>query len=172
VAFAKYTAKPAGYGANAMALPVAVGGIGAWIRDSDGVAAAAIDALASIGGSPAGSGTAAAPITGLKDAAATPAGVGAMVSSVKARGTIAATIRIGFQPSADDILFTLMDSAGTVDGLSLRQALRVMMAVLAGKVSGAGSNTPAFRSVNDSKTRVAAVTDASGNRTSVTVDGA
>lgn len=53
---------------------------------------------------------------------------------------------------------------------TLRQALRVILAVLAGKVSGMNSLTPVFRDINDTKNRVTASTDASGNRTSVTLD--
>jgi hypothetical protein len=47
---------------------------------------------------------------------------------------------------------------------------KLIAAVLAGKVSGAGSNAPIFRDINDTKNRVTATTDASGNRTSVTLD--
>jgi hypothetical protein len=172
IAFGNYVAKPAGYGENGMARPVKVGGLGSWVRDSASSAAAPIQGWGSVAGEPAGVGAATSPITGLKDAAALVPGVGAVVAPIIGRGTIAATIRIGANPSADDIVFALLDTAGTVDGLSMRELFRVMAAVLAGKVSGAGTNAPVFRAVDDSKDRVAATTDATGNRTSVTVDGA
>ncbi len=46
-----------------------------------------------------------------------------------------------------------------------------MNAVLAGKVSGAGTGTETFRGINDDKDRVVATTDSSGNRTAITLDG-
>lgn len=67
---------------------------------------------------------------------------------------------------------TWLDSASSVEtGVTLRDAFRLMMAVLVGKVSGGGTSTLYFRNaVADSKVRVTAVVDASSNRTSVTVD--
>lgn len=62
----------------------------------------------------------------------------------------------------------------TTDGVetnwTVRDALRVMLSVLAGKVSGAGTGTEVFRSVTDTDNRVTATVDTSGNRTSVTYD--
>jgi len=43
------------------------------------------------------------------------------------------------------------------------------VSVLAGKVSGAGTSSIAFRNLADTATVVAATTDASGNRTAVTL---
>lgn len=170
VAFGKYTSKPAGYGNHAMALPVGTGGIGAWDHGSVGAGITSIEAW----GSPSATITAAAAgsaaATALKDAAAQPAGSGTLASAMVGRGTISAAIRIGFQPSAEDVYYTLLDTPNTVDGLSIREALRVLTAVLAGKVSGASTGSPVFRSVDDVKPRVTAETDANGNRTSVTID--
>ena len=50
------------------------------------------------------------------------------------------------------------------------QAMRGIIAILLGKLSGAGTNAPAARNIADTKTVVSAVTDSSGNRTSVTLD--
>lgn len=47
--------------------------------------------------------------------------------------------------------------------------IRIMAAVLAGKVSGMDAGNPVFRSVNDAEDRVEAVTTSDGNRTSVVV---
>jgi len=57
---------------------------------------------------------------------------------------------------------------GTV---TLRQALRVVLSVLAGKVSGAPAGPLVYRDLGDTKDRVSGVVDSNGNRTSVTVDG-
>jgi len=64
----------------------------------------------------------------------------------------------------------ILDEAveGTV---TLRQALRVVLSVLAGKVSGAPTGPLVYRDLGDTKARVTGVVDVNGNRTSVTVDG-
>lgn len=73
---------------------------------------------------------------------------------------------------ADDLADALLDRADAIEtAWTLRQALRVILAALGGKVSGANTNSPTFRNATDTKNRITAVTDASGNRTSVTLDG-
>jgi hypothetical protein len=63
----------------------------------------------------------------------------------------------------------LLDLANGVEtGYTLRQALRVMAAVLCGKVSG-GPGAPVFRDMTDAANRVASTSDANGNRTAVTL---
>lgn len=64
---------------------------------------------------------------------------------------------------------TLDLSNGVETGFTLRQALRLIAAVLLGKVSSATS-TPKFRDVNDTKDRVTSTVDVEGNRVSVTLD--
>ena len=54
--------------------------------------------------------------------------------------------------------------------VTLRSALRLMSSVLLGKASGMATTTAVFRDVADSKDRVTATVDASGNRTVVTLD--
>jgi hypothetical protein len=56
---------------------------------------------------------------------------------------------------------------GVEAGKTIRQTLQIMAAILAGKVSGAGSGTETFRSLDDSADRVVVTADASGNRTAV-----
>lgn len=68
-------------------------------------------------------------------------------------------------------------AAQTLDGTiestyTLRQLLRLYSAVLLGKTSGMGNNHPVFRDIADSKNRITAVTDSSGNRTTVTIASA
>jgi hypothetical protein len=50
------------------------------------------------------------------------------------------------------------------------QIQTLIAAILAGKVSGAGTNAPIFRNLSDTKNRVTATTDSSGNRASVVLD--
>ena len=74
-------------------------------------------------------------------------------------------------PSANANADALLDrAAGVETGWSLRQAMRVVLATLAGKLSGAGTTAVAIRDVNDTKDRVAATVDADGNRSAVTLD--
>lgn len=61
-------------------------------------------------------------------------------------------------------------ASGDVDGYSIENTLKLLLSALAGKVSGAGSNAPIFRAADDSKDRITATTDASGNRSAVTLD--
>jgi len=57
-----------------------------------------------------------------------------------------------------------------IDGKSLQQALRYIAAVLAGKVSGAGTGTETFKGLDGSTDRVEVTVDAQGNRTGVSYD--
>lgn len=66
---------------------------------------------------------------------------------------------------------TLLDASGAVDGLTPRQALTLMLAALANKLSGAGTSTVTIRDVADTKDRIVATVDSNGNRTTVTLDG-
>ena len=69
-------------------------------------------------------------------------------------------------PAVADIL------AGVVEGsLTLTQVMRLMLAALAEKSSGGGTTTVKFRDHADSKDRITATVDSSGNRTAVTLDG-
>jgi hypothetical protein len=57
-------------------------------------------------------------------------------------------------------------------GLSAEQSMRIYGAVLAGKVSGAGTGTEIFTGIDGTTVRVTSTVDAAGNRTLVTVNGA
>lgn len=59
---------------------------------------------------------------------------------------------------------------GVETGLTVRQQLRLAAATLFGKLSGAATTAVAIRDTGDTKNRITAVVDASGNRTSVTLD--
>jgi hypothetical protein len=63
----------------------------------------------------------------------------------------------------------LLDRADAVEsGKTLREALRIIAAVIAGKVSGAGAGVETFTGLDGSTTRVEVTTDAAGNRTGIT----
>ena len=68
---------------------------------------------------------------------------------------------------ADEILDR---TDGVETGITLRQAMRVILASGAGKTSGNENNNPKFRDPADTKNRITANTDADGNRTAITLD--
>jgi len=64
----------------------------------------------------------------------------------------------------------LLDLAdGVESGVTLRQALRAIAAVLVGKASG-GPGSSVFKGVSTSTTRVTSVSDTNGDRSSVTLN--
>lgn len=75
-------------------------------------------------------------------------------------------------PTANANADALLDRADAVEvGLTPRGALRLQAAALAGELSGAATATVTIRNaVADSKDRIVATVDASGNRTAVTTD--
>lgn len=96
-------------------------------------------------------------------------GEGTLTPTVHNREVVAVTIDAGSRPSAFDIAQELLGT--TADGtLTIGQAFKIMLAALAGKVSGAGTSTITFRDVDDTKDRIVAAVDSNGNRTSVTKD--
>lgn len=64
----------------------------------------------------------------------------------------------------------LLDNQDIETGYSMRESLRLILASLAGKLSGAPGTTITIRDLNDAKDRITAIVDANGNRTSVTHD--
>lgn len=64
----------------------------------------------------------------------------------------------------------LTASNGVETGYTLQQAMRLVLAANAGKLSGAATTEVSIRDVGDSKNRIVATVDASGNRSAVTLD--
>ena len=74
-------------------------------------------------------------------------------------------------PTANENADALLDRANGVEtGHTPRQSFRLMLAALAGKLSGASTTTVTIRDVGDSKNRIVATVDSSGNRTAITED--
>lgn len=74
---------------------------------------------------------------------------------------------------------TLQDKVDIIDGvfdktvestLSFKHIVQILLSILAGKASGGGTTSITFRDVADSKNRVAATVDSSGNRSAITFD--
>jgi hypothetical protein len=74
-------------------------------------------------------------------------------------------------PTANANADALLDRTDGVEtGRTIRQSMRIMLAALAGKLSGASTTLIAIRDTNDLKNRITAAVDTHGNRTSVTLD--
>lgn len=129
-------------------------------REASGAAAAAAAGL--------NDPTAAAVATAVRSELGTELGrIDAAVSSRAAAGD-AMALTAGERTSVATALLDLAN--GVESGITTRQALRAMLAVLAGKVSGMDANDPVFRSADDTANRVSATTDSSGNRSAVTLN--
>ncbi len=61
-------------------------------------------------------------------------------------------------------------AAGDIDGYTLEESQKVILAAVAGKLSGAATATNIIRAADDSKDRITATVDAVGNRSAVTID--
>ena len=61
-------------------------------------------------------------------------------------------------------------AGGNIDGYSLDESLRVILAASAGKLSGAETNNIIIRDTQDTKNRIDADVDSYGNRTGVTLN--
>lgn len=74
-------------------------------------------------------------------------------------------------PTAIQNADALLDRADAIEtGWTVRKALRIVSAVLAGKASGGNTTVMRFRNLLDTKDRVTATVDPDGNRTAVTTD--
>lgn len=71
-----------------------------------------------------------------------------------------------------NLVTVLLDEPNTIEnGLTMRQALRLIAAAAAGKVTGATTSEVTIRSaVADDRVRITATVDGSGNRTSISYD--
>lgn len=88
----------------------------------------------------------------------------AMVNALATDAVSAAALAAG---AVDEILDEVVEGS-----ITLRQAIRIMLARLVNKASGGATTTVTFRDVADTKPRVTMTVDADGNRSAVTLDGA
>lgn len=98
------------------------------------------------------------------------------VGSVASGGITATSIAadaIGASELASDALAEIADAVldEVIEGsTTLRQVLRGFAAALLSKASGLATTTAVYRDVGDTKDRITATVDASGNRSAVTLD--
>jgi hypothetical protein len=98
-------------------------------------------------------------------------GAGAIYNRIGAPVGASIAADIAALPTANGNADALLDrAAGVETGWTLRQAARIMLSVLAGKASGLATATAVYRDMADSKNRISATVDSSGNRTAVTRD--
>ena len=88
-----------------------------------------------------------------------------------ATGTMAADIT-PFTELSPQSLASAVWAQALEAGYTAEEMMRVMAAAMAGEVSGAGTSTIVIRDIADSKTRITATVDGTGNRTAVTLDAA
>lgn len=120
-----------------------------------------------------GSGDISGAITALASAEAALSGSGDIDATINAIGSMAASIVVtGDLLSTANVADAILDALNGVEqGLTVREALRLIAAATAGKVSGAGTSTVTFRSAEaDDHDRIVATVDGSGNRTGITTD--
>lgn len=122
----------------------------------------------------AGEGDLTGSLLALAHIAAALSGTGTPSSAVlNATGTMAADIIVtGDLLNTANVADAILDALNGVEqGLTVREAIRLIAAATAGKVSGAGGATVTIRNaVADSKDRIVATVDSNGNRSSVTTD--
>ena len=97
------------------------------------------------------------------------AGVASFSATRYATGSISGSFAPAVTLEAAGFSSYLLDSEDIESGLTLRQALRLVAAATAGKISGGGTSTITIRNaVADGVDRVVATVDSSGNRTAIT----
>jgi len=92
----------------------------------------------------------------------------AKVASIAANAITAASIAADAE---NDLAVALLDlTDGIETSLTLRQAIRLIVASSAGKLSGAATSTVTIRNLADSLNRIVATVDADGNRSAITTN--
>lgn len=119
----------------------------------------------------AGSATTTATIKALAWAVSQASGTATVTGTMFATGALAGSIAPAITLEASSFSTYLLDEEDIETGLTLRQALRLVAAATAGKVSGASGTTVTIRgAVADARDRIVATVDSSGNRTAIIYD--
>jgi hypothetical protein len=143
----------------------------ATLSGSGDITGAELKAFLNLAASLTGDGAVAGLLTAKGALAAELSGAGGVNAVITALGTLAASITVtGDLLTTANVGNAVLDALnGVEDEVTLRQALRIILAAVGGKVSISG-NTVTFRDANDTKDRITATTDANGQRTAVTLD--
>ncbi len=134
------------------------------------ITSADLKAILSLSAGLAGTVSISAIISALIPLAAALSANGQIVANLKGTGTMSSDISPFTVLSPEGLAAALLNNNDIETGYSLKETLRIIVSTLAGKVSGAGGATITFRDINDTVDRIVASVDASGNRTSLTID--
>ena len=143
------------------------------LSGSGEITSAEAKAFLQLAASLSGSGDVTAVATAIGHAEAALSGNGDLDGVATALGELAASIVVtGDALSTANVAAAILDAVNSIEnGVTLRQATRLILAAAAGKVSGAGTTTVTIRNaVADDTNRITATVDVDGNRTSITTD--
>lgn len=151
-----------------ISLQAAIGGSGT-------ISGAALQAFLQLAAALGGEGGATAQLTAIGHLQSALAGTGTVATSsvITALGTLAADITVtGDVLTTANVADAILDAVNGVEtDVTLRQALRLIAAATAGKISGAATTTITIRNaVVDDKNRIVATVDSDGNRSAITYD--
>jgi len=141
------------------------------LTGSGTISSAVVQAFLNLAAELAGDGDLAGAATAIGHASAALEGDGDLTGLATALGTLAASLTV-----TGDLLTTANIGSAVWEvliesGLTAQQAMRLIAAATAGKVSGAETSTITIRNaVDDDTDRIIATTDADGNRTAITYD--
>jgi hypothetical protein len=140
---------------------------------SNGVATVTGNVNAALNGAATSNGT--STVSGTMQALAWAAGVSNGVATTSivsyATGRLVGSIAPAITLEAANFSTYLLDEEDVESGLTLRQALRLVAAATAGKISGEPGSTVTIRNaVADTKDRIVATLDGDKNRTAITYD--
>lgn len=115
-------------------------------------------------------GTVEAQISAIIPVLAALSGSGSISPNLTGRARLEADIQPFTELSPQALAQAVLDGNDIETGYSLREAMRLVLAAMAGKISGAGGSTITIRDINDLRDRIVATVDASGNRTAIAHD--
>lgn len=167
-----YSSFPVGRRERALIPPMKEGGIACTLT-GDGDFLASINGLGDVAGAVTGDASvsvAAYGLTALVQAASNLTGTASMSAAINGRGQMLATINVS-QLTDADVNGAVLDAL-VENGVTLKEALRLLLAVAVGKTdinTGGPSPIVKFRDVNDTKDRVTATMTGS-ERASVVID--
>lgn len=157
----------AGVGSASATGQLVVSGTGSAAGTS--TATGSITAALNATGTAAGTSTASGTLVAKGHATGSAAGVGAASATLGAIGHLAGSsspfTELSPQSLAESVMTAIVES-----GLSVREVMQVILAANGGRVEDADTGTIRFRDAADTKDRITATVDASGNRTVVTLD--
>lgn len=131
---------------------------------------AELQAVSAIAAALSGTGSVSASISAIVPVEAALSGSGSVSPNLTGTGRLEASITPFTDLSPESLATQILDANDIETNYSLREALRIILSAVAGKVSGSPSGPIVFRDLNDAINRISATVDGDGNRTAVTYD--